>query len=76
MVVALDRGKLGEKTAVLRALDVLLERQVALAAAQLEQLVQEAEHLDIAVLLVLRPLEHAPEGFADARQDRLGVAGQ
>jgi len=56
VVVGQDQGELFEQAAFFRGLDVFLERQIALALGQLEQLVQQAEQLAIAVLVVLRPL--------------------
>ncbi len=74
VVVGQNQRKLCEQSALFRILDVRFERQIALGFGQLEQLMQEAEQLAVTILLVLRPLEHAPETFAEAAEDRLGVA--
>ena len=57
-MIAVELGKLLEKRAFVRLLDMLFERQQALGLGELEHLIEQAQQLQIAFLVVARPLQH------------------
>ncbi|MNM99979.1 hypothetical protein D3C81_1125610 [compost metagenome] len=68
MVVGQYLGIVGEDRAVLWILDMLFQRHETLATRLVEQFVQQAEHVQVVLALVLRALErtdHGPERLLD-----------
>jgi hypothetical protein len=67
-MVAVELGKLLEKGAFVRLLDMLLKRQQAARLGDFEYLILEAEEFQIAFLGVARPPQHGPHRLAGASQ--------
>jgi len=65
----------GEQVAFLGLLDVLFDRQIALAARQLEHLIEQAQKRRVVVLAVPGSFQRAAQPLAGSRQDGLGIAG-
>ncbi|MNN28806.1 hypothetical protein D3C81_1423870 [compost metagenome] len=68
MMVGQHLGIVGEDRAVLGIFDMLLQRHEAFATRLVEQFVEQAEHVQVVLALVLRALErtgHGPEGLLD-----------
>ncbi len=63
VVVGLHLGVVGEDAAFGRALDVVFQRHEAFPARLVEQFVEQAEDVDVVLLLVARALEHAHGGL-------------
>ena len=71
VVVGLHLGVVAEQRAFGRALDMIFQRHEAFAAGLVEQFIEQAEHIDVVLLLVARALEHTHHGL-QGLLDRLG----
>ncbi len=71
VVVGLHLGVVAEQRALGWAFDVVFQRHEAFAAGLVEQFIEQAEHIDVVLLLVARALEHANHGL-QGLLDRLG----
>src|SRR5581483_7518465 len=74
VVVLLHVRKLGEEGALVRLLDMLLQGEHPLGLGEAEELVEQAQQLDVILLLVGWAFERALQTGADRLQVSLGIA--